>query len=266
MSPHDTYLTALCKYALRLQGKDAADYFMEENQHAVSVKAGAQTVVHSLRGLAENDPSQVIVSLDGDNAFNNIKRTAILETVIDNFPALVVLFINLYSGPSFMVFIFDNKDIKVIMCTTGVLQGCVLGTFLYACGLSLVLRPVAAANPAGQIHVFADDTYIRGHPAAALRALEGVKRKSYIDCGISYNSKGVLWSPDGSCDFENWWATAIDDSGVRWAVAAHDRGIQVLGSWVGSDEATLDFCETKLVLHERLKGLIKLLRDAQCAF
>ena len=91
-----------------------------------------------------------------------------------------------------------------------------LGTFLYACGLSLVIRPVAAANPAVQIYVFADDTYIRGPPTAALRALEDVKRKSYIDCGISYNSKGMLWSPDGSCDFGNWWSAAIDDPGVRW--------------------------------------------------
>ena len=163
---------------------------------------------------------------------------------------------------------FDNGDIHVEECTAGVLQGCTLGTFLYACGLSVVLRPLVETNPGASFYVFAGDTYIHAQPAAALKALQGLKRRSTQDIDITYNDKGVLWSPDGSFDFDEggWRGAACDAAGAPYKTADPDVGLKVLGSWLGSVEGMERWGYSKLEQHELLITMIKMLRDAQCAF
>ena len=58
-------------------------------QCGVGMPGGAENVVHGVRMLLEDDPGNVVVSLDLSNAFNTVSRAAFVGLIEEHFPELV---------------------------------------------------------------------------------------------------------------------------------------------------------------------------------
>ena len=85
--------------------------------------------------MAEEDPELGVLQIDMSNAFNSLNRTAILDFVKGNIPALLPWATWMLSSSAVIV-----CGDTTLASTSGVQQGDPLGPLLFACGLQAVLR------------------------------------------------------------------------------------------------------------------------------
>jgi hypothetical protein len=127
----------------RLVAKVACSRAMEScktvlapTQLGVGVKGGAEALTHAARRyLLSLDEERAFVKLDFSNAFNSVRRDAVLEAVAKHQPDLLAFSIAAYGSPS-QLWVGDQH----ISSEEGVQQGDPLGPLLFCLALDSPLK------------------------------------------------------------------------------------------------------------------------------
>ena len=123
-------------------------------QLGVGVKGGAEAVAHAARRyLAEMGPDQVLVKLDFINAFNSVRRDAVLEAVALHVPELLAFTKSAYGAPSILQFGGEQ-----VLSEEGVQQGDPLGPLFFSLALNGPLQGLGGEFIAGYL----DDVSVGG--------------------------------------------------------------------------------------------------------
>jgi hypothetical protein len=115
--------------------REAAVTLLAPRQLGFGVSRGCEGAVHAARRYADNLlPDQVMLKLDFKNAFNTIRRDAMLEAVALHFPKLYRFVESAYGSPSTLRF----GDFSVPSCE-GAQQGDPLGPLMFCLGIHALL-------------------------------------------------------------------------------------------------------------------------------
>jgi hypothetical protein len=136
-------------------------------QYGVATPGGTEKVVHSILDHQRADPTQDIVLLDSENAFNNLSRDCMFEEVKNFFPELLPYVLSIYNQPTQLFIHQDNGTVTTIQSTMGSHQGAPLGSMLYSAGQQPLLRKVCKDmrnSNGGTIRALIDDMSLQGHP------------------------------------------------------------------------------------------------------
>ena len=68
--------------------RERAATLLSPNQLGVGIRGGAEAAVHSARHLSHCTNEEGLIKLDFRNAFNTLKRNAIINSVHDNLPEI----------------------------------------------------------------------------------------------------------------------------------------------------------------------------------
>ena len=116
----------VAKCANTFAQKQLADYF-HPVQLGVAVAGGCEAAVHATRRFVTHmKPGEAVVKLDFTNAFNSIRRDAMLSAVSNTLPQIYKFFWASYNAHSSLQF----GDISIISAE-GVQQGDPLGLLLF---------------------------------------------------------------------------------------------------------------------------------------
>eukprot|EP00796_Vickermania_ingenoplastis_P003801 gene3800-biopygen2658 len=140
-------------------------------QHGVW--GGAAVAVKRIREARTSDPRNVVVALNGRNAYNAKSRRAILEATFGD-PALRHIWgiACLALGTPGTPQLFDGEKAALTLeSKSGVRQGMVLGPLLFAAGLHEALQPVMSRHPKVRFIAYLDDIALVGNEADIQDAL-----------------------------------------------------------------------------------------------
>jgi hypothetical protein len=142
--------------------------FADVGQHGVGAPAGSETVALVARLLHEGD--SWVLAVDGSNAFNSVKRTAVLPAAASLLDIGFDYVAALYGGPppELLVQLPAGAGVTIIPSATGVQQGDALGPLLFCLALLPALRALRARwGPSGiTFAALMDDVFIGGQPGA----------------------------------------------------------------------------------------------------
>ena len=116
-----------------LMGRNDAQSFFWPAQVGVAVPGGAEKAIHTVRAWHrrhQTSSDKVALKLDFANAFNTVRRDAVLSAIRDPFPALARWATWCYQRPTRLQF-----DEWVVESCAGVQQGDPLGPLLFAAAL-----------------------------------------------------------------------------------------------------------------------------------
>ena len=119
-----------------------------------------------------------MVKFDIRNAFNEVKRAAVLGQLQEHFPELLLRGIcSFYLRPGVLHCRGPNGVVYQLLSRGGVRQGDPIAPFLFALTLHPILRRVQAEYGKDDVYVlaFADDGKLAGPPAAAYAAFKRVE-------------------------------------------------------------------------------------------
>ena len=218
---------------MRLLALVTARSFAESAKSDLSplqVSSGAEHIIHMCKAqahqiMASPGSTEVIVQIDGKNAFNSIRRQFILDKILEDpaFSTLAHFFKWSYGTPSPL---YDVDGLWFIDSATGVRQGDPLGPLFFALGLHSVLESLYRKFPDVNIHGYLDDITLTGDAsevALAFKHLDGL----LLEVGIVVNGakSQAFCNPDMT-------ASLTESLGV---VPVSSEGISVLGCPIGSD-------------------------------
>jgi len=113
----------------------------------VGVKGGCEALVHAARHFVSNmDKDKAFIKLDFSNAFNSIRRDALLEAVTLHRPDLLHLTASAYGSPSIL---WTGET--SILSAEGIQQGDPLGPLLFCLTLDSTLKSLDAEFLAGYL-------------------------------------------------------------------------------------------------------------------
>ncbi|CAB1107073.1 unnamed protein product [Ectocarpus sp. CCAP 1310/34] len=145
-----------------------ANIFEAANQFGGGVPGGVE-IVASTAALSHQQGS-TILSFDGKNAYNSMRRSSILPAVATHTPHLAKYFGNIYARTKAkLLFKMEDGSIEVVLSQRGVQQGCNLGGFGFCVGLLDIMKefnnkpPVPGAKLIGYV----DDLQVHLPPGLA---------------------------------------------------------------------------------------------------
>ena len=254
----EVFRKLVSRVMLRQLGSAACDA-VGKFQFGVARPGGLEAVVIALRILLEDDPSNVILSVDVSNAYNTFDRFKAMELMLQN-PALApcVPFLRmLYGSPAPLVFDMDDDGPCVIESRRGTQQGDPWSSLLFSLVHTHAMDRVRAAHPGITALSYQDDTNIVTdvHTAAAVMA---TVEHEFSRVGLSVNkSKCALYTrADVPSELDC----------VFGAMTVARDGITVLGSPLGTNEFMREKVELKLEEYGKGLELLPKLGHPQAAF
>ena len=224
----------------RQHGSALAERFQALGQYGVAAPGGVEAM--ALRATLGYQQGCAILTFDAKNAFNSIKRRAILPALAKLIPSVVPYVLNLYArGPPQLLFKTMTGDTEIVSSSTGVQQGCTLGPVSFSAGTLGMLRefrdnpPVADA----QILSYIDDVVVilPATQAQNPRAVEAVAtwlQQRMEPLGITLNlRKSQALFPAGTC-VDQW---QEDDKEIleRTRLTVAPQGLKIVGIPVGAE-------------------------------
>ena len=241
------------------------------HQFALSTRAGAEALAHSLQLETDTDPSCTVLSVDGIGAFDFVSRQAMLSELRHTPEASAMLpFVRLFYGaPSSFVWTDDEVVSHLVSQGEGGEQGDPLMPASFALALAPALRSFQEElHPGEHVRAFLDDIYVTTSPARTASVLSRLEHHLFASLHIRlhagktrvWNSAGVRPPhlpppPEGS-------TTWVGDS----ALPPQDRGLRVLGSPLGTDEYVAAQLQHLSVQHRALLQLLPGIHDLQVSW
>lgn len=195
------------------------------------------------------------MSIDFQNAFNTIDRSAFLAACRDHCPQVAAWAHWCYEEPSELLF----NDV-VIDSSAGVQQGDALGPLLFALALHLILKQVRTIRGLDIVVGYLDDVLITGDEAAVLEAWERICEAA-PRIGLILNFEKCELIPTAAS------ASACDLSQYPAQVKRNTTGnFKLLGAPVGSQEFSAKFIREKRASKAKeMLAEVPLLEDGQIA-
>ena len=192
------------------------------------VSGGTECTIHEIRAMYSTGAS--FVCIDSANAFNTLARTEIFKAV-EGIPVLRQLVYLMYANPSPL----HNSLFAPGELTSreGTRQGGVLSSLLFCLCIQDVLRQVSAAYPLTTIKAYMDDIILCGSDADLLQAVPLLT--------TLLGTKGLSVNPTKSSV-----VSADPRLAASLGFSHKPDGTRVLGSWIGSGEATRQFLVKEL--------------------
>ena len=268
----ETFLKSTERIILQTVKPESAELWRQVNQWGSSIPGGVEAAAHAVRSLHLTDPTNITLSLDVRNAFNEVSRLSICRAVKKRFPTLLSYVKLILNDPSGL-FILDSTtdNLTRIDSCEGVKQGFPLSGFLFCLVLYDVLLDIKARVPAFPAIAIADDLNLTGPPAEVYPAFVRFSEILAPQAGLTlqlhkvkaYTSGTWPAPPDGFT-----WRSATDPSTPN-SILQSD-GIRVGGIPIGSDEyvyaALRETTEESQALGTKIQALAKIDGGAQCAF
>ncbi len=154
---------ALRRWATRavcMQQKTKMAAFFAPLQCAVGTSAGNEKLFKAAETFIESrgeGDRRVLMTLDAQNAFNEVDRQAIVNELARNFPQLFHFFWQFYGEPAELWYRLADGRAETILSEQGTQQGDPGGPFLFCLALQPVLKAVQASFPRALITAFMDD-------------------------------------------------------------------------------------------------------------
>jgi hypothetical protein len=227
-------------------------------QYGVATPGGTEKVVHSIVDHQRADPTQDIILLDSENAFNNLNRDCMFEEVRNFFPELLPYVLSIYNQPTQLYIHQDNGTVTTILSTMGSHQGAPLGSMLYSAGQQPLLRQVSEDmrnNNGGTIRALIDDMSLQGQPSTLIPAIAFLIEEGK-SCGIKFKYEKIKIFI-GDCDaqtasarinrYQQLFNGRIPPNNFSLPEdAPRNRGIQILSVPIGSDEYIQKILQEKM--------------------
>ncbi|XP_065832959.1 uncharacterized protein [Oscarella lobularis] len=223
--------------------------FLSPYQFGVCTPGGADLMIHVIQLVLQSNPHWVLLKTDAKNAFNSVSRKTILDNVRDSFSELLSFVSKCYVQSSTLLTTVGDT-LSAISSEEGVQQGDPLGPFLFALAIHPILQN---ANVGSNCHTvcYLDDAIILGEKSQVLATYQEIKRR-LADIGLQLpEEKCEAFS---FCDIEDWPIPVP----IR-------RGVDVLGSPIGSEEFVESSCLQKAKKASALLEKLPLLGDGQTA-
>jgi len=242
-------------------------------QYGVATPGGTEKVIHSILDHQRTDPTQDIVLLDSENAFNNLNRDCMFEEVKNFFPELLPYVLSIYNQPTQLFIHQDNGTVTTIQSTMGSHQGAPLGSMLYSAGQQPLLRKVCKDmrnSNGGTIRALIDDMSLQGHSNVLIPAIQFLIEEGK-SCGIKFKYEKIKIFI-GDCDaqtasarinqYQQLFNGRIPPTNFSIPEdAPHNRGIQILSVPIGSEEYTQKIFQEKMEEIEADIRIIKTLNN-----
>jgi len=210
-------LTALLKPNRRIRGISSADTFRRlvtkclarqkqdrlrecvwPDNFGLCDRSGTDLVAHLIRYLTEEDPTKVILSIDGVGAFDHMSRARLFEALLadERLSDLVPFVRQWYSTPSRFLWRDSEGTAEEILQGDGGEQGDALMPALFCLALRTALLEIKQGLPEGaSILAYLDDLYVvcdRADVALIFgRVREILSRVCHIDVNLG---KLAAWS------------------------------------------------------------------------
>jgi hypothetical protein len=151
----------------RSSGNNQTTPILAPRQLEVGIKGGAEALAHAARRfLAGMSNGQVLVKLDFSNAFNSLRRDAMLEAAAKFIPDLLPYIISAYGSPSTLC--FGNEKLESL---EGIQQGDPLGPLLFCITIHKVLQSIKSTFVSGYL----DDVGIGGDVQSVVEDIQLVE-------------------------------------------------------------------------------------------
>ena len=122
-------------------------------QTTTGLQSGAETGIHSMRCMFEDDRTDAVILVDTRNAFNSLNRQAALHNIRVICPQIANILVNTYRRPALLI-ILGASDIYSLGGTT---QGDNLAMAFYALGTTPLVNTLQITSPEVRQVCLADD-------------------------------------------------------------------------------------------------------------
>ena len=225
------------------QASRSAEQTRQPYQFAVSVKAGTDMLIHSVRLLLSLKTDYSVIKIDAVNAFNNVCRIAMLQQLRQHFPTLAGFFEEMYlghpptdKGPRILFNCGADGKVRVIWSREGTTQGDPAGPMLFAMALHPALQLIQEAL-GQEVYVLAylDDIFLLVPTNAVAHALRTTQQVLMTNCNLPLKLKKchVYHPPD-----HNLPANFLNDPLLK-EVQTTTQGVEVVGAPVGTPDYEL---------------------------
>ena len=165
------------------------DYF-RPLQLGVAVPGGCEAAVHAARRfVADMSLDEALVKLDFSNAFNCIRRDAMLNAVSDKLPFVYKFCHAAYGSNSFLQF-----GEKTVISAEGVQQGDPLGSLLFCLTLHPLLSSLSSSLRIG----YADDVTLGGDLQTVSRDVTHIQSQGAL-LGLCINASKCEFISQSTC-------------------------------------------------------------------
>ncbi len=195
----ETFVRLLSGYVVKQVSSQLAAHVLAPLQFGVSVKGGAEVVIHACQLFArvaccsEFSINQGIQQVDFANAFNTVSRRVIYNQLQQHCPQLLPYFRWTY-GSATPLFLSSGDAVGV--SGTGVRQGDPLGPLLFCLAIQPVLSQVAEEFPQHRLVAYMDDVSVMGPAASIHSVLARIRVLSNLTCNLQVNlQKSILFDP-----------------------------------------------------------------------
>src|SRR6267154_3688522 len=172
-------------------------------QLGVGISGGAEALVHAARRYLDSKSSdRAFVKLDFTNAFNSLRRDAMLEAVVSNCPDLLPLASSAYGSPSHL-WLGD----RLLASEEGVQQGDPLGPLLFC----LTIQPLLSDSKCELVTGYLDDVGLGDRVPHLIDRLQNLEKEA-ASLGLALNHSKcevIGLSPE---DFQQWRVSGLNFS------------------------------------------------------